>query len=513
MLALNFESNPKGTNLTISLTDLGIRLGDYSDIKRHGIPFLSPCNVKLEMTQKSGVKLGYYKLIMDSIYFKMTPTLYDVVMGVINAIMKSGTEKTKIESENKRRLEDAEPMIIRQIDESSLKLFDKANPVKGEAEVDELYVQPKPQENEIEPQQQNELLESLDLLIKECYITFCEESYIELQPLAVVKIRMDGRIANWTRNIHVKAGLTLEASYYNDRFSNWEPLIENLMINEDEYRPWGLDFWYAMEPGRILQPPVNGNKMMDELNFPVKDLDYSSLYEIYYNQQNREQLPVQFGLQDEEIILHEDRLSVIMDDLKISETNLSIPTKESVGTASYVLVESRDMLNLNVTPSAYKVIMYLTQITAGSVKKEVVETKSKPALKFSNFLGESCKISVSNNSFIKPDNAFGYGIEFEFNVSKMKKLELMQNPNASISSSNSDKSSTDQNNVNSVNEKIRILMVSSQCPQIDAFYDDSYKFNVMIYCYEKCVLSLKTDGSYLMPLKEIKIQNGKYGLL
>lgn len=73
---------------------------------------------------------------------------------------------------------------------------------------------------------------------------------------------------------HAKASLTLEASYYNDLLSNWEPLIENVMQNEDLYRPWILSLWFAIEPGGVLQPPID-SKGIETIEFPVKDLDYS----------------------------------------------------------------------------------------------------------------------------------------------------------------------------------------------------------------------------------------------
>ena len=56
------------------------------------------------MTQKQDVKLGYYKAEIDSLFFNMTPTLYKVVMGVINTLNKTGTEKKQIEEENKEKV-------------------------------------------------------------------------------------------------------------------------------------------------------------------------------------------------------------------------------------------------------------------------------------------------------------------------------------------------------------------------------------------------------------------------
>jgi hypothetical protein len=48
------------------------------------------------------------------------------------------------------------------------------------------------------------LLETLELSINELYITFCEETGLDLQPLAIVKLKLNGRVSNWTRNLHLK---------------------------------------------------------------------------------------------------------------------------------------------------------------------------------------------------------------------------------------------------------------------------------------------------------------------
>lgn len=133
-------------------------------------------------------------------------------------------------------------------------------------------------EVEVVPKSKTKLLETLELSIGELYVTFCEETGLDLQPLAILRLQLNGRVSNWTRNLHLKATLSLEASYYNDRLSSWEPLIENCMQREDVYRPWLLAVWFAMEPGGILQPPLD-QKGIRVIDFPVKDLDYSVLYQ------------------------------------------------------------------------------------------------------------------------------------------------------------------------------------------------------------------------------------------
>jgi hypothetical protein len=242
MLELKFESENQRTNLGIELVELGIRLGEYTNYKRQGIQFLSPCSASIEMKQSDPKTPALYKASIDSLYFNMTPTLYEVVMGVINTINKSGTEKIKHETQKQKLLEESEPFkrypVERNSTNSGSKEHDELS-VKSDEEYKSVDDAKSVNEESTSAESLNSyqpVLEALDLVINEAFITFCEETGLDLQPLAIVKLQLNGRVANWTKNLHTKALLTLEASYYNDLLSNWEPLIENVMQKEDEYR-------------------------------------------------------------------------------------------------------------------------------------------------------------------------------------------------------------------------------------------------------------------------------------
>ena len=57
------------------------------------------------------------------------------------------------------------------------------------------------------------LLETLELSINELYITFCEESGLDLQPLAILKLKLNGRVSNWTRHLHLKVKTTRSSTF------------------------------------------------------------------------------------------------------------------------------------------------------------------------------------------------------------------------------------------------------------------------------------------------------------
>ena len=273
-LTLGFKSKNQATSLEINMEKIGMRLGEFNNQKL-GIPFLSDCSGKITMRQMSPKQPALYVAEFPLLSLNMTPTLYEVVMGVINTLNKSGTEKVQKETEIKKLLEDAEPFIKHKIDKNQYVL----NGSKDESliqELDDVNITVNQQSALVIKKKVQKVIESLDLKLDEACITFCEETGLDLQPLAIVKFGLRGCVSNWTKKLHLKGRLTLEASYYNDRLSNWEPLVENFLVREDLYRPWNLNIWFVLENGGVLQPPSD-NKGIESIEFPIKNLDYSTL--------------------------------------------------------------------------------------------------------------------------------------------------------------------------------------------------------------------------------------------
>jgi hypothetical protein len=526
---IEFNSEKGKTSLGINLSELGMRLGEYNKIDKKGIDFLSPCKAELLMEQKPGQKVAYYKTNIETLRLNMTPTLYEVVMGVVNSINMSGTEKHVEETKKNDLLKDSAPLIIRP--DSKENYLIKNNDFENQ--VDEELIQGSTiRESAIAPEkdvqinieteeERNKCTEALDLAIQELIIVFCDESAIELQPLAEIKIMLDAQVSNWTKNLHVKAGLALEATYFNDNLSNWEPLIENVMEKEDQYRPWNLKVWFCMEPGTDLNPP----KAKEKLNFKdfdtlVQPLDYSLLESQLKSIEEQYKEEVHLRSLNDNLSTNEPRSQInspYLASIDHSKPRLP-PEKKSVQTASYILIESPDILNLNVTPSAYKVIMYLAQLTAGSQKEEVLENRNKPLLKMCNFLGITAELCVSDKLYLKRSDAVGFEIE-RTNVRNINKNDISDLRLDAVDDVHKIHSST-QSIQEISNEKSKRSFFSHQKSNIDSVYDDLYKIQVKINGFKELNLSIKTDGDFMVPLKKIytldspdKADNMKYYMM
>lgn len=205
---MNFDSINGTTDLEIELVELGLRLGEHNNSKRQGIPFLSPCAATISMRQTDPKMPARYKASIDSLYFNMTPTLYEVVMGVINTINMTGTEAIKKETKIQKLLEDSEPFVMYKIDSKQYEnLKNKSNIKQSERELEneihnltietvnsakynrkstigekhlnmvnsaETILAEKSKEILEKVNKATRVLETLDLTIKEAFITFCE---------------------------------------------------------------------------------------------------------------------------------------------------------------------------------------------------------------------------------------------------------------------------------------------------------------------------------------------------
>jgi len=182
------------------------------------------------------------------------------------------------------------------------------------------------------------------------------------------------------------------------------------MEKEDDYRPWLLKLWFALSPSRIMQPPVIQDKNTsskarnDLMDFPVPDLDYTHLNRVYINSTHVVSATTDYSASPD--VQRQISAAIVLANQQHNNAKLAQKT------ASYVQLKSEDILLLNVTPSAYKVIMYLTKIIAGTDKDKVLENQNKAQLKFLNFLNEASTLTISKNTLLRPENAKAFQIKY-----------------------------------------------------------------------------------------------------
>eukprot|EP00795_Rhopilema_esculentum_P010930 gene10930-19765_t len=101
------------------------------------------------------------------------------------------------------------------------------------------------------------------------------EGYLggQLTPLLSMDTRMQANIRNWSSNICLNISLNLEASYFNEKVAEWEPLIEPIP-DDSSQRPMELEISYLThgddtEDGNGLEADVEKDDEADEIDIQV----------------------------------------------------------------------------------------------------------------------------------------------------------------------------------------------------------------------------------------------------
>ena len=82
--------------------------------------------------------------------------------------------------------------------------------------------------------------ESLDIDMPNVQLMFEVENLDYNVPRLCVKSEVKAELHDWSTQLRSRADVTIDVSYYNDELSVWEPLVEPVMVHEDQYRPWNI---------------------------------------------------------------------------------------------------------------------------------------------------------------------------------------------------------------------------------------------------------------------------------
>ncbi|XP_068086254.1 intermembrane lipid transfer protein VPS13A [Anabrus simplex] len=82
--------------------------------------------------------------------------------------------------------------------------------------------------------------ENFTVNIPKVRVIFEMENGIDRIPVLLFKSSIEAGIHDWSKQMHMKAEIQLQASYYNEKVGSWEPFIEPIVDQENTYRPWAL---------------------------------------------------------------------------------------------------------------------------------------------------------------------------------------------------------------------------------------------------------------------------------
>lgn len=88
--------------------------------------------------------------------------------------------------------------------------------------------------------QSNAPAESLDISVPRVSVVFEIDAVRKQVPALFLQASLETGVHDWSRKMYMTADVKLEALYYSEERSTWEPLIEPVLQAENCYRPWEL---------------------------------------------------------------------------------------------------------------------------------------------------------------------------------------------------------------------------------------------------------------------------------
>ena len=87
-------------------------------------------------------------------------------------------------------------------------------------------------------------------------------------PMLIIESSLRGNVCNWSSQLSVEAGLTLQMNYYNSRLALWEPLIEPVEIvsqGQSKWVPWELKLEVSMNDREDVASPTSESESFDPI--------------------------------------------------------------------------------------------------------------------------------------------------------------------------------------------------------------------------------------------------------
>ncbi|XP_050293548.1 intermembrane lipid transfer protein VPS13C-like [Anthonomus grandis grandis] len=226
-------------NLIISLSGLHNLFYDLSEYSDQPYVVLKPCDVELTKNVEDSTE----KIVLNvsGVYVKVCSEVVHSLDDIINDI----EEHFKIpDMELARNVNKVEKTNITEVNEELWM------PKKMDAYIDK--VEPDC------PRLPTHVCNQVLTLPKFEAVLILE---LEKMQALLIKTSIEIHAQDWNYLLNCTADITLQANYFNENMQSWEPLIDPVLVEESDYRPWGCQVKIFVDKSQ----PINDK----EENLPV----------------------------------------------------------------------------------------------------------------------------------------------------------------------------------------------------------------------------------------------------
>ncbi|XP_061177627.1 intermembrane lipid transfer protein VPS13A-like [Saccostrea echinata] len=221
---------------------------------------IQPCKVDLE--RRVGDNHAHHKVSLSELEVYVTPQVIRLVYDVSK--MLTSDEETKEEVKEKK--DPKQFTNLWSIHQTSAgKWLDKIDPEKPS--------------NPLIPKSTPS--ETLLVTVEKINVYFRIRNLDHHVDLLHVYCSLDSTIHDWSKQLHMKADLELKASYFNEKLSVWEPLVEPVCESVGVYRPW----WTIIKIVKGRSYPMAFNHVQE--NFNMEDCLRNDVQQLLHRSMKR----------------------------------------------------------------------------------------------------------------------------------------------------------------------------------------------------------------------------------
>ncbi|RZC35875.1 vacuolar protein sorting-associated protein 13A-like, partial [Asbolus verrucosus] len=260
-------------------------------------------------------------------------------------------------------------------------------------------------------------------------------SELEETQVLLVKSTLEVTVYDWSSLLNCTCECTIQANYFNENLQTWEPVIDPVVIDEKEYKPWDVLIKIFQDKSLpmlgAMENKSKNHASKDKKNTPTTTEDEDSGEDMMYlepinplhNRNNRRVKTSLSTFLDDSDSENEDgameKLAAAISDLftgdwnesedsdyihssdgeddsddnikpnKLQEDKIHHCTKYTKST--YILVDAKETLNVSITPTFLKVLNELFTIYSNKTLSVVTNKKS---INLVNDIGPHSKVEL-----------------------------------------------------------------------------------------------------------------------
>lgn len=254
---------------------------------------------------------------------------------------------------------------------------------------------------------------------------------LEETQVLLVKSTMEVTIYDWSSLLNCTCEFTVQANYFNESLQSWEPVIDPVVIDEKEYKPWDILVKIFQDKSLpMLSTLVSKNVTREKKNTPATTEDEDSGEDMMYlepinplhNRNNRRVKTSLSTFLDDSDSENEDgameKLAAAISDLFTGDWNESedsdyihsseneddsddnikrksqddkITQFTNYTKSTYILIDAKEVLNVTLTPTFLKVVNELFTIYSNKTLSVITNKKT---INLTNDIGPQSKVEL-----------------------------------------------------------------------------------------------------------------------